>query len=302
MTSRKRRLVFDLETDGLLPELTRIHILVIKDIDTLERWVFHLNSNEDNILDGIDMLNDAELLVGHNIEGFDLKALWKVYGDQFAPTGVIRDTLVMVRMLFSDEKERDFRRYQRGVLEGKYLGSHELGAWGQRLGFPKGDYADRKKEELVVLYPELGLKENKKELNRLVWLEWSQEMKDYAIQDVEITYQLWLKIESKPWSDFATKLEHEVHSEMERVQENGFPFDLEQARILESKLRVAHERLSQKAIEHFGSWWVPCRWLRTNDKKCTSYVVAEQHMSDDGLELRFSGVSPPLPNARPATR
>jgi len=283
-----RTLIWDLETDGLLPELTRIHILVIKDYHSQERWVFHQNSNEDNILDGITMLNEAGVLVGHNIVGFDMPALWKCYGDYFNPQGIVRDTLVMVRMLFSDEKERDFRRYKRGDLDGKYLGSHELGAWGQRLGFPKGDYADVKKEELKAEFPHLALKENRKELNRLVWEHWSQAMEDYAVQDVEVTNQLWMKCLSKPWPDFATKLEHTVHAEMERVQENGFPFHVEEARVLEDALRAEHEKLSTQAIEHFGSWWVPGRWLHVNGKKCNSYVVGEA-IEDENGEVTFIG-------------
>lgn len=290
-----RSLIWDLETDGLLRELTRIHILVIKDADTGQRWVFHKNKHEDNILDGIAMLNEAGVLIGHNIVSFDMPALWKVYGDAFAPTGTIRDTYVQAQMLFADEKERDYRRYQRGTLDGKYIGTHELGAWGQRLGFPKGDYADVKKAELLEQFPELAGGEtkeekatNKAELNRLVWAEWSQAMEEYAIQDVEVTYQLWVKINSKPWSVFATTLEHEVHAEMERVQENGFPFDVSEARELEETLRIHHERLSGIAKDHFGSWWVPTRWLRTGDKKCIIYVVIEKHV-DENDEATFTG-------------
>jgi len=281
-----RSLVWDIETDGLLRELTKVHILCIKDVESGERWVFHnttggegVNDPEDNILDGIAMLNEAECIIGHNIEGFDCEAMTKVYGAAFNPQGIVRDTLVMVRMLFADEKERDFRRIARGDLEGKYIGSHELGAWGQRLGFPKGDYSDVKKAQLLEQFPHLGrgdTKEeraaNKAELNRLVWEKWSPEMEAYAEQDVEVTFHLWKKILSKPWPDLATKLEHAVHSEMERVQRNGFPFDLELARKLEADLLVHHETLSQKAIDHFGSWWVPSRWLHVNNKKSTSYV------------------------------
>lgn len=257
--------------------------MVVKDADTRQRWVFRHNKHENTIPDGIAMLNEAGWLIGHNIVGFDMPALWKVYGDLFVPTGKVRDTVVMCRMLFSDEKERDFRRWKRGELDGKYIGSNELGAWGQRLGFPKGDYADVKAAQLKEAFPHLALKENKKELSALVWAEWSQEMEDYAIQDVEVTHQLWIKVETKPWPDFATILEHEVHAEMERVQNNGFPFDVAQARVLEQSLRESHEALSEKAIEHFGSWWLPKRWLLVNDKKCTSYVVAETGTKEKNL-------------------
>ncbi|AFU86602.1 DNA polymerase I [Caulobacter phage CcrRogue] len=268
MKLRKRRLLFDLETDGLLLQLTRIHILVIKDADTRQRWVFHRNKREDNILEGIKMLNEAEMLIGHNIVGFDCEALKKVYGNKFNPQGILRDTLVMTRMLFADLKDDDFRMWKRGDLYGGYIGSHELGAWGQRLGFPKGDYADVAEEEAKAK----GITD-KAEISRYVWGTWNQDMEDYAIQDVEVTEALWRKIESRPWSKTATTLEHMVHDMMERVQRNGFPFHRERARRLEDELRTAHTKMSDEAIKHFGSWWVPGKWLRKN--KSTTYCSPE---------------------------
>lgn len=259
MKLRKRRLLFDLETDGLLLKLTRIHILVIKDADTRQRWVFHRNKREDNILDGIEMLNEAGMLIGHNIVGFDCEALWKVYGAKFKPTGVLRDTMVMTRMLFADLKDDDFRMWKRGELDGGYIGSHELGAWGQRLGFPKGDYSDVAEAEAKAQ----GMTD-KEEISRYVWGTWNQDMEDYAVQDVEVTEALWRKVESRPWSETAIKLEHLVHDMMERVTRNGFPFHRQRAEKLLEDLREAHGLLSDRAIEHFGQWWVPGKWLRVN--------------------------------------
>lgn len=260
-----RRLVFDIETDGLLPELTRVHILVIKDADTQQRWVFRHNDREDNILDGIAMLNEAGMLIGHNIIGFDMMALWRVYGEDFHPDAIGRDTMVMARMLYADIKERDFRLWKRGQLDGGYIGSHELAAWGQRLEFPKGDYSDVKADEAKAK----GITD-KEELRKFVWGTWSREMEDYAIQDVEVTHALWRRIEQQPWSEFATKLEHAVHDLMERVSRNGFPFDVEAAILLEEELRVVHAEKSEVAIKHFGQWWVPQKWLHLG--KTTTYV------------------------------
>ncbi|UTC29911.1 DNA polymerase [Bajunvirus bajun] len=265
---RGRRLLWDIETNGLLLKLTRVHIIVIKDIDTRQVWRFRRNDREDTIRDGIDMLNEAELIVGHNIVGFDMPALWKVYGSYFDPRGVVRDTMVMARMLFADIKENDFKMWKRGQLYGGYIGSHELGAWGERLGFPKGDYSDVKIEEAKSR----GLTD-KEEIMTYVWATWNQEMDDYAENDVTVTEALWTKIEQKPWSETATKLEHLVHDMMERVQVNGFPFDRDQARVLETSLRTSLDALSEAAIEHFGSWWVPMKWKKVNDS--TTYTNPE---------------------------
>jgi hypothetical protein len=273
-----RRLLWDIETDGLLQELTRVHIIVIRDIDTQETWVFRRNRKMDNILDGVEMLNEAELIVGHNIVGFDMPALWKVYGDRFDPQGKVRDSLVMVRMLFADEKERDFRRFKRGELPGKYLGSHELGAWGARLGFPKDDYSARKKEQAAEEWeasPELAndFVDFDDYSHWVTWGSWNQEMEDYAVIDVDVTEALWQKIESKPWPERATVLEHRIHETMERVQDNGFPFDIPQAEKLRDDLHAEWEVKSDIAKEHFGSWWVPQRWLTRGQS--TTYVNPE---------------------------
>lgn len=314
-----KRLVWDIETDGLLHELTRIHVLSIRDLDTRQLFVFRRNKREDTILDGVEMLNEADLIVGHNIIGFDNEALWKVYGDKFNPKGIVRDTLVMARMLFADEKERDFRRWKRGQLEGKYIGSHELGAWGQRLGFPKDEYSARRKEKATERWNEdrdifdeiigevdddllaavreerkageygdaharaIPIVEDEDPKNALVrfsdlkafihymtWGFWNQDMEDYGVQDLDPTEALWLKIEKKDWPQTATRLEHKVHALMERVTQNGFPFDVDKARELEADLRAEQQELERKAKDHFGSWWVPAKWKLTNES--TTYV------------------------------
>lgn len=282
----KRRLLWDIETDGLLPQLTRVHILCIRDVDTRETWLFRRNKKMDNILDGVEMLNEAELIIGHNIVGFDMRALWKVYGDKFNPQGKVRDSLVMVRMLFADEKERDFRRFRRGELEGKWLGSHELGAWGARLGYPKDDYTARRKEQAAERWAaDPSLLDDFDDLEAYThwwtWGFWNQEMEDYCEVDIDVTEALWQKIESKPWPERATILEHRIHETMERVQENGFPFDAPMGRELEDQLLKEWEEKTEVAKAHFGKWWVPSKWLTRN--KTTTYLNPETMEVEKGL-------------------
>lgn len=267
---RKRRLVFDIETDGLLQQLTRVHLLGIRDVDTRETWIFRRNAKMDNIRKGLRMLNEAEMIIGHNIVGFDMPALWKVFGDEFDPQGKVRDTMVMARMLFSDEKERDFRRFKKGELEGKYLGSHELGAWGQRLGLPKDDYAKRREDEAI----RKGIDPDDEDaIRRYVWGSWNQDMEDYLWTDLDATEGLWFKIDQRPWSPEATILEHQVHEMMERVSQNGFPFHRKRARALEASLRETFDAKSDEAKKHFGFWFVPGKWLKKHDT--TTYCNPE---------------------------
>ena len=64
------RYACDIETNGLLHELDRVHSLVLRDLDTNE--VISC-SNEGNYLPvqfGLSLLEQADLIVGHNFINF----------------------------------------------------------------------------------------------------------------------------------------------------------------------------------------------------------------------------------------
>lgn len=75
-----KRILFDIETNGLLDELNVCHSLVMLDVDTKEMLSCADQPGYTSIKDGLEILGNAELLIGHNIKGFDLPALFKVYG------------------------------------------------------------------------------------------------------------------------------------------------------------------------------------------------------------------------------
>lgn len=260
-----KRYLFDLETTGLLdylrqhradPVKSRIHILAIRDLDTRQTYVFRQNKRTNTIARGVQMLNEADVLVGHNIIEFDIPAL-ELFHPEFEVNALVRDTMVLSRVFFADEKERDFRRWKRGELDGGQIGRHGLEAWGQRMGLHKGDYSKAKAEEIKAKFPGLA----KDEITRLVWSEWCQEMEDYCVQDLNVNEALWQLMAANPrrHSDEAITLEHRVHALMAEVTDNGFPFDVAGARILEEKLRAEVAIKEVKAVEHFGDWWVPSK-------------------------------------------
>lgn len=111
-----KRLVIDVETDGL--EATVIWCAVTKDIDTGEVKIWKEAT-------GLrQYIGEQDLLIGHNIIGFDLpvlKRLWNL-NTQSNP---LKDTLIMSRLL-------------NPVIEK----GHSLGSWGVRLGLRKGDFND----------------------------------------------------------------------------------------------------------------------------------------------------------------
>ena len=158
-------LVFDLETDGLLNDLTRVHCLGIYDLDTKQTFVFNDQGDQQPITKGVQMLEDAESVIGHNIIGYDLCVLRHLYPWFTAPPAI--DTLVISRVLHSDILVVDQKRKWKHMPLQLY-GRHSLEAYGHRLGEYKGNFG-----------------------KTTDWKEWSQEMQDYCIQDVHVTVKLW---------------------------------------------------------------------------------------------------------------
>ena len=71
------QLVFDVETNGFLDKLDfKIHCIVFKDIETNKVYSY----NPDNLNESLDLLKKATLLIGHNVQGFDLPAIKKHFG------------------------------------------------------------------------------------------------------------------------------------------------------------------------------------------------------------------------------
>jgi len=116
------RYVFDIETDNLLDKLTCMWLICFRDIETDERFYC---TQED--MRWKKVLQEAELVVGHNIINFDLKALKKIYGFTLSPDTRIHDTLIMSQV-------QDYKRFgEKG---------HGLKVWGEYLDYPKIEFDD----------------------------------------------------------------------------------------------------------------------------------------------------------------
>jgi DNA polymerase I-like protein with 3'-5' exonuclease and polymerase domains len=232
-------LIFDLESNGFLRKLTRIHVLVIHDPDTKETFVFRHNDAENTIAEGVRMLEKADVLVGHNAVAFDAPALKKIHPD-FKPKGVIRDTLVMCRVSAPDIRDHDFNLWRRNLLPGNLIGSHSLEAWGYRINKHKGDYS--KQMAAKGLDP---------------WAAWNQEMEDYCVGDVEVTTVIWSLVNQQSVPDLCVTLEHEIHALCAQMERNGFPFDVEQAEGLASRLKVEANTIESGIKARYGMRFVP---------------------------------------------
>ena len=219
-------LIFDLETDGLLDEVTKIHCLVIKDTETGK---VHSFTGHNGITDGLRELRDADLIAGHNVIKYDLPVIHKLYPWFISDPTKVFDTLVATRLVYSNVKDTDNVLLKQEKLPGKLFGSHSLAAWGHRMGVHKGDYKGG-------------------------WETFSQEMLDYCIQDIEVTETLFKKIEQENYSNTALELEHQVAWLMAKQERNGFCFDMPKAATLLARLVQRRGELERELKDYFGSW------------------------------------------------
>lgn len=172
------RLVFDTEANGLLkdtpefPAATQMHCLVTKNVDTRDVFKFYgdkdVPGDHGSIITGINYLSKAEELIGHNILGYDIPLIEKLYGIRIRTHMV--DTLVLSKILNSD------RQLPKGCpgsvpnsITGKNdrIGPHSLAAWGYRVGRFKPEYHD--------------------------WSVFTMEMLHRCAEDVEINYLVYLE-------------------------------------------------------------------------------------------------------------
>ena len=117
------RLCYDIECNGLTPDT--IWMIVAQNLDTQQIYKFSDHDNlHGSIADGAALLQNAELLVGHNIIGFDNEVMDKLCGTTLNEKRV-HDTWVMSQVL----------RYKRGHR-------HGLAGWGENLGNSKIAYED----------------------------------------------------------------------------------------------------------------------------------------------------------------
>ena len=159
-------LIFDLETDGLLANVTTIHCLAIHELETNQTISYNDQGNEEPIVRGIQRLADANCILGHNVIGYDIPVLHKLYPWFVDPSTVV-DTLLLSRLYHPQMMELDKKQNWRHMPL-KLYGRHSLESYGYRLNEFKGSFS-----------------------TTTDWKDWSQEMEDYCCQDVKVTVKLW---------------------------------------------------------------------------------------------------------------
>ncbi len=256
----RKRFVYDIETDGFVKDLTKIHCLVLWDLDTQELLSYRNDGNRDNLeklVEAVRMLDAATFRAGHNIIKFDEPALAKLFPFFRANrNGAVFDTLTAARLVWPSIVDSDKGRIARGTLPGRLMGSHSLEAWGARLFCWKGDYSVKAKERILREWKEAwgDTPLPAEDLNKMVWATWSQEMQDYCDQDVIANTKLYAHIMQKEYSARAFSDEMDAAILCQKIEENGFPYDEAKGGALYATLVGERERLSGELKGFFGGW------------------------------------------------
>ena len=240
-----KHVAFDVETDGLLDATTRLHCLVLRDMDSDQ--VFSCTNSAPgfhSIEEGLSLLSEAEKVYTHNGIRFDNPVIKKLY-PVVELGGELRDTYVMAMMRWAHIKDSDWQRAAKGQLPKKLIGRHSLEAWGYRLGVQK-----------------VGVEIED-------WSQWTPLMQQRCESDTAVTKTLVQRLRAAGVSNESVETEHELASYLHQQERNGWPFDVEGATKLQATLAGKRQTLDQDLRKEFGSWRVSRGMFtpKTNSKK-----------------------------------
>ena len=131
-------------------------------------------------------------------------------------------------------------------------GGHSLENWGYILKFKKIEFQD--------------------------YLNYSKEMMDYCVRDVQVNALVLKKLreESKGFSKQCIAIEQSVARIMKQQEVNGFKFDLESALLLLAELREKKQSIEDEVHNTFKPKWV-------DDKLVNPYIKKDGDLSKRGL-------------------
>ncbi len=226
-----RQLVFDIETDDL--EATKIWCLCTLDVDTGEERTF----TYENLRKGIEYLESADKLIGHNIIGFDVPVLESLTVAKLSDKKLV-DTLVLSR-LFNPVREA----------------GHGLESWGYTLGYPKieFDQYDKFSQEMLD-YCVQDVR-----LNYRVYQELKKLSKGFSKEAVDIEMETYKIITAQRRMGFfldvpsCKRLLSELHNKMDEVVEKvGERFVAKKETTYLYPKFSATGALSKTAVDNYG--------------------------------------------------
>jgi DNA polymerase I-like protein with 3'-5' exonuclease and polymerase domains len=212
-------LIFDIETNGLYDQANVIFCVVIYDINKQQIFTY----GPDCAADAIAHLATADVLIGHNIIFYDIPVLQKLHS--FDRKCRILDTLICTRLIWPKELLYDLDCEQYPQVPTQMRGAASLKAWGYRLADHKIEFKD--------------------------FSQYSEEMLQYCVQDVEVTRKLWEHICKQHYPEPALRLEHDFAWAINKQIRAGIPFDIDAALDLVDVLRTKQTELETQLKKIF---------------------------------------------------
>lgn len=227
--SNPQRIVWDIETDGLLGTASKLWCICIHDLDT---GVTELFSSYDKKLRGVpvalEIISKASTWVGHNLIGYDIPVL-RHFG-YVLPDTEVHDTLITSQVVYPQIADAKFKHR---IVKNKW--SHSLEAWGRRAGFKK--------------------------LKSPAWDKYSDYMGEYCIRDVKLNAVVYTHLKRKArelgigWEfrklPAALAVEHQFKTYTTQQELTGFPFDIDKARELHTYLMSATQAIEFELQRQF---------------------------------------------------
>lgn len=227
-----RNVAFDLESNGLFDvpvEERLIWCIGCMDVETGEYRHF----KGDALPDCYDLLLNADIIIGHNIVGYDIPWIESVAGIRVDAHGKVWDTKIVSTLYKPD------------------MPGHRLADWGKRLGYPKIDY----RQELI----DIGALDLDKYPNKGDEFKFYHPLMDeYMQRDVEVSAKLFraeIKMGQKDgWGDtlsqqmgsLAFRMEHEAQRVMYKQETTGWLFNSHKAEHLLHRIDQCFAAIDRK--------------------------------------------------------
>jgi DNA polymerase I-like protein with 3'-5' exonuclease and polymerase domains len=239
-----RYVAFDLETNGLLDTVSKVHQAILTDLETLETygytdepWKVQGASQEPSgtIQEALDIVAEADLFVTFNGWGYDMLVLEKLY-PEWTYKGYHLDLMVHGTCIrpYDQLLQFDAKLAAKGKLPRYLIGAESLKAWAIRAKL------DQQKDEY-----------------RGSWEELNPDMWRYGLQDGPTTAALYHWMMQPrfriPWQTMW--IEQEVGRLVGRQQRNGWRIDVAVLQQLDTELSQEVQAAKDTMAQAFGAWY-----------------------------------------------